>query len=389
MRLLDRFILRNVLAPFLYCFFAFLAIWLVFDLSDNGQDFLEAKVSLGRIGYYYFTQFPQIIVLSLPISLLLALLYGLGRMSRTNEITAMLTAGIGVVRVLLPLVGLGLAVTAASLLLNYRMAPHSEAVKERVFDQMIKGEDRAVELKAHLYRDRVARRTWFIGKFTLDTASFKGLHIMQQDAGNQVTTKYYARRASYDPATKTWALRDGKTVRFDDAGRITAQEKWGDLRFSGWPETPERIASSVMNPQMMSVQELENYLRINADLPALQLAQYETQWHYRWALPVQNLLAVLLAAPLAMVFSRRGIMTGVATAIALFSGMTFLSFLFLALGKGARIPPAAAAWVPVGIFLTVGCLLVFFKATNREFRLWPSRSIAATPSPRRRQLASA
>ncbi len=389
MRLLDRFILRSVLAPFLYCFFAFLAIWLVFDLSDNGQDFLEAKVSLARIGYYYFTQFPQIIVMSLPISLLLALLYGIGRMSRTNEIIAMLTAGVGVVRVLLPLVGLGLIVTTASLLLNYRMAPHSEAVKERVFDQMIKGEDKAIELKAHLYRDRRALRTWFIGKFTLDTAAFKKLHIMQQDEASKVVAKYYARRASYDPAAKTWELRDGKTVNFNEEGRITTQEKWEVRRFTGWPETPDRIASSVRKPPSMSVEELRTYLEINADLPALQLARYRTQLQYRWALPFQNLLAVFIAGPLAMVFSRRGIMTGVASAIALFASMTFISFLFLALGKGSRLSAEAAAWAPVGLFLLAGLALVFFKAANREFRLWPARSVASTPSARRPQLAGA
>lgn len=389
MRLLDRFILRSVLAPFLYCFFAFLAIWLVFDLSDNGQDFLEAKVSPARIGYYYFTQFPQIIVMSLPISLLLALLYGVGRMSRTNEVIAMLTAGVGVVRVLLPLIGLGVIVTLASLLLNYRMAPHSEAVKERVFDQMIKGEDKAIELKAHLYRDRVALRTWFIGKFTLDTAAFKKLHIMQQDGKSNVVAKYYARRASYDPATKIWELRDGRTVNFTEAGRISDQEKWDVKQFSGWPETPDRIASSVMNSQSMSVEELQTYLQINADLPEQQLAQYRTQLQYRWALPFQNLLAVFIGAPLGMVFSRRGIMTGVASAIATFASMIFISYLFLALGKGYRLPAEAAAWSPVGLTLLIGLALLFFKATNREFRLWPARSIAATPSARRAQLASA
>ena len=42
------------------------------------------------IAKYYFTQVPQILVILLPVALLLALLFCLGRMSRSNEIVSML-----------------------------------------------------------------------------------------------------------------------------------------------------------------------------------------------------------------------------------------------------------------------------------------------------------
>src|SRR5882672_10225943 len=100
MKLLDRYLLRNFLEPFFLCFFGFLAIWLVFDLGDNGQDFIDAHASFKQIGIYYFTQLPQIIMVSLPVGLLLALIFCLSRMSRTNELISMLTAGRSVGRIL-------------------------------------------------------------------------------------------------------------------------------------------------------------------------------------------------------------------------------------------------------------------------------------------------
>ena len=103
MRLLDRYVLQNFLIPFFYSTCGFLAIWLVFDLSDKGHDFIEAHVKLKTLAYFYLTQFPQILVICLPVGLLLALLYSLSRMSRSNEIISMLTAGRSVLRVMLPL----------------------------------------------------------------------------------------------------------------------------------------------------------------------------------------------------------------------------------------------------------------------------------------------
>ena len=49
MKLLDRYVLRNFLEPFVICFFGFIAIWLIIDLSDNGPDFLDARASLKQV----------------------------------------------------------------------------------------------------------------------------------------------------------------------------------------------------------------------------------------------------------------------------------------------------------------------------------------------------
>src|SRR6267154_737044 len=112
MNILDRYVLRSFLEPFLMCFAGFVAIWLIIDISDNFNDFLEAHASFKTIFGYYVTQIPTTILMSLPVGLMLALLFSLSRMSRTNELISQLTAGRSVVRVLLPLIAVGVATTA-------------------------------------------------------------------------------------------------------------------------------------------------------------------------------------------------------------------------------------------------------------------------------------
>src|SRR5467141_5126322 len=102
MRLLDRYVIRNFLQVYLYCIAGFISIWLIFDISDSISSFLDEHMSLGRILEYYGTQIPQILVILLPVSLLLALLFVLGRMSRANELVSMRTAGTGLIRDLTP-----------------------------------------------------------------------------------------------------------------------------------------------------------------------------------------------------------------------------------------------------------------------------------------------
>src|SRR2546430_16376381 len=94
MKLLDRYVIRNFLQVYLYCIAGFISIWLIFDVSDNISTFIDEHVGLLLVGRYYATQIPQVLIILLPVSLLLSLLFALGRMSRSNEIVSMLTAGV-------------------------------------------------------------------------------------------------------------------------------------------------------------------------------------------------------------------------------------------------------------------------------------------------------
>src|SRR3979490_643136 len=119
MRHLDRYVVRNFLQAYFYCIAGFVSIWFIFDVSDNISTFLDQRISRTLILQYYLTQIPQILVILLPVALLLALLFSLGRMSRSNEIVSMLTSGVSLPRILAPLLFIGLLTTAASTALNY------------------------------------------------------------------------------------------------------------------------------------------------------------------------------------------------------------------------------------------------------------------------------
>src|SRR5260221_10798501 len=85
MRILDRYVLRSFLEPFLLCFAGFLGILIIFDLFDNSNDFIAGKSRIVLIGVYYAHQLPHFILLCMPVGVLLALLYSLSKLSRSNE----------------------------------------------------------------------------------------------------------------------------------------------------------------------------------------------------------------------------------------------------------------------------------------------------------------
>ena len=366
MRLLDRYIIRNFLQPYVYCILGFLSIWLIFDISDNSSTIFAERAPFLLVVKFYWTQIPQVMVILLPVSLLLALLFALGRMSRANEIVSMLTAGVSVPRLVLPLLFIGLLTTGVTFALNYSLAAHAEVARKDFLDQVIRGGPRDVVISGQVFRNRTDDRTWYISRFRPSTNAFSGVQIVQQDVEGSIVRNYIATNAFYEPATKSWRLEMVKVVNYDAQGNITDDKLVRSLTIPDWSETPYRLSSANVRPEFLGISELREYLHFNADFPETLLAPFRTQLQYRWALPWTCFIVAIMATPLGIGFSRRGILSSVAAAIGLVFTMNFLTHLFLALGEGDRVSPFIAAWTPNLIFLVVGLYLLHLRATNRE-----------------------
>ena len=366
MSILDRYVLKKFLVPFAYCFLGFVGIWFIFDLADNLQDFIQGQATFEVLLGYYASQVPEIIVIALPLGTLLALLYSLSAMSRANEIISMLGAGRSVFRILIPLMLVGVVLAGVNAFFNYESAPQATGMKKTVVGDIKRGRKKERAISGHLFKNREDHRVWFASRLSLEKGTMEDLQIVQQDADGHIRKQWYASHASFDAATSTWILKNARHIEMLPNGDISKTEMLDRMTIEGFSETPWRVASSRMNADYLSVPELRDYLNYNSDFPESRLAPYRTHLYYRWALPTVCFLVVFVAAPCGIVYSRRGVLGGVALAITLFFGLVLASSLFIALGKGGRIPPFVAAWGPMIAFFAAGLYLLWMRSTNRD-----------------------
>src|ERR1700757_3668859 len=378
MRLLDRYVIRNFVQVYFYCIAGFISFCSSFDVSDNISTFIDEHIGLLLVVRYYATQIPQVLIILLPVSLLLSLLFALGRMSRANEIVSMLTAGVSLPRVLLPLIGIGLLTVAATMALNYSLGPHAEMAPKKFLSEPQSRPGRYIQ--GQIFRNRTDLRTWFIQNFLPRTTTFNNVQVLQQDANDNIVTNYVASRASYSPKARTWDLENVRVAHYDPTGNITKEEFFPTLKIEHWSETPFRLGSANERAEFLSLPELREYLRFNSDFPATLLAPFRTHLQYRLALPWTCFVVVCIAAPLGIGYSRRGVLSSVAAAGFLLFFMNFFFHLFFSLGEGYRVPAWIAAWTPNILFMAIGLYLLYLRASNREppsFRLFTARRIVA------------
>ena len=133
MRLLDRYLLRELLIPLGYCLGGFLIFWISFDLFNMLDDFQKDKLNALEIAQYYLLQIPGMLgEIVIPVSLLLALLYALTNHARHHELTAMRAAGVSLWRLCAPYWTVGLLFSLCLYLLNEHWAPRSAELAEQV-----------------------------------------------------------------------------------------------------------------------------------------------------------------------------------------------------------------------------------------------------------------
>lgn len=368
---LDRYIARQFAGIFGVCICALLTIWLLMDLSDKIGDFRKSGHFVQTALTFYGARSPAVLLLLLPYSLLLALLYSLGKLSGNREVIAMVQAGRSVIRITVPLIIAGILFSLLSLGLNYHWAPYAEGRQDEILATAT-GEQ-AAKAKKVLFRDPTNRRLWMIGAFPPDYqfgAPLQNVEITTTRADQTLESRLTAASATWDRDTHRWTFLDPVIGTYQPGQPAVYSTSTEPLTVDNWTETPWQLIKPGLSAAHLGLPDLCGWLKTNtANGTFADPAPYQTQWHYRWALPFTCLVTVLLATPLAVHFARRGPGGGVFLAVVLSALMLLFSSISLALGEAGIIRPLHAAWLPNLAFALLGLYLFRRRITGQPIYL--------------------
>ena len=114
MRILDRYVIREVLWPFVIGLMVFTFMLIIPFLIEYAESFISKGVPLLVVARVMATLLPATLSLTIPMSLLLGLLVGFGRLSADREFVAMQACGVSLMRLMRPVGVLSLLTWAAT-----------------------------------------------------------------------------------------------------------------------------------------------------------------------------------------------------------------------------------------------------------------------------------
>jgi len=349
--LLDRYIWRQLGGLFLFgvaIFTLFLMVNHLFFLTrlvlQEGATFLVALEML-------FYRLPYFLTFSFPMAMLLAALMAVSRLSDGQEITAMRTAGISLMRIASSVAIAGALVTLGTWVVNESIVPPAEDQYELAFARVAGRPQQTIDRVLFRESQDGVESVYFVRRFIATAERMEGVTV-EQFEGGKLRRVIDAPRAQY--LDGRWEFRDGTMYLF--TGSTTIESRFARMGV-GLRRTPREIAIPQKPTTDMSVRELLAYIHI-LQRSGENVTRYVVELHSKIAVPASAFLFAILAVPLGLRPHRSGPSIGLGLTILILVGYYILISITLTLGQSGRLHPILAAWLPNLTLMAAAVLLV-------------------------------
>lgn len=359
MSLIDRYILKLFLLYLVAGILVFVTLFLTVDVMQFALKNAEAGTSALLRYYAYYT--PSMIYQLVPVACLMATLFTLSTLNRTNELTALFSMGLSLRRIVMPIL---ISVAVVSVL--------SFGVGDQLLPRLIQKKNYVeyVEIKKRpgLYSTVKTNKIWFrtenilfnIKSLEPQSATAQGITLYYFDPNWDLTQLIAANHV--DMKGNMWELKDGLVTLFavESSFPLTRSFKSKTISMN---EDLRDIQSTTNSSDQMSMRELNRFIDRNKEA-GLDTLNYEVDYHKKFGFAFAALVMSLMGIPFSVGGSRSGGTfknVGICLALAFLYWVAYSSG--LTLGKHGVVPPIVAAWGPN--LLTASGAIFFMRRLKR------------------------
>ncbi|WP_366934358.1 LptF/LptG family permease [Selenomonas sp.] len=356
-RILDKYIFREVVLTFIFGIFAFSTVFIgsgtLFRIAKYITDYGASITSVIKVFVY---SLPGVVMWTFPMSMLLASLLTFGRLSSSSEITAMKSCGIGFFRIAAPAILLGFFVSIGAIWFNEYVVPWGNSAYRNVVFYEIQGRN-GLESQDHVIlkdiQDGKIQRLLYARRYDADTETLQGLTL--QEFGDDGKVKHVENADYAEYGEKQWTMHNG--MIYD----IAEGESEHSMRFNTQVlpinASPKQIVREQKDPEELTMKELKAQIEI-MKTQYVNTNKLETELYQRITVPLASLIFALVGVPLGLQPTRNSSSAGFAISIVIIFIYYALMTMANALGRSGALAPALAVWIPNLVGLIAGLYLV-------------------------------
>lgn len=358
MKLTNRYVLREILAPTAVAFAIYTGFMLIRGLVQFSDLLLQSTRPLHDTGLVIAFSSPHIVVLTLPIAFLLGILVGIGRLSQDSELIALRAAGVDLFGLYRPIAVLAVLFTLATGLVMTVVLPRTNPI---FYGMRLQLSTYGItqKIQPEIFSPEFSGRRIFVESASPDRKTLEGLILSDRSNPSDGERLTIARRGALELEENEGRL----WLRLDDAvTHHTAPDARGYDRASYRTQRillddtnpKERFAKTRPDKQLreMTLRELRDRARTtrNPELGRLSWVEF----HKKFSFPAACLVFGLVGLPLGVVNRRGGRAAGFAVSTAIVLGYYFLYAWGEARAVKGAVPPWLAMWLPNFLLVALG-----------------------------------
>ena len=363
MKILRNYFLKEFIGPlFLTLGVLSFVMVLVGNLKKIADLVINKGVDIYSVSKLFLLMTPYIVTYALPISVLVAVLMALGRLSSDNEIVAIRTSGINLFSLILPLLILGMALSLALVIFNDRAASYAHYVYRKTLIEVgIKHPTAAFE--EGVFINSFQKYILFIYHVDQKKNKISNVRIYEPQPDNKPTRIIVAKSGEFiavpEKHTVKLKLMDGTSDEPDPENptnfyKLNFKTYFMNLNLSE-AQGKGRIEKK---PKDMSIAELRNEV-VKLKNEGINPAPLITEINEKITLAFSCFVFILLGSPLGIITRRRekSINLGIAMLIIAVYYPFFIGCEALAIQ--GHLDPAIAMWLPNITFGIIGAILTY------------------------------
>ncbi|MBI4398457.1 MAG: LptF/LptG family permease [Candidatus Omnitrophica bacterium] len=357
MKILDRYIIRELVVPIIFCSISLIMLFLIADIFDNLSDMLKNKTSLKYILQYYLNLVPLGFTQTIPWATLLGTVYLLTQLNRNNELLAMKANGLSIESIMVPILFVGLVLGITTFVVNDRIVPATYLAAKNILESQI---ERNISKKQGLILYDVTyfspdNELFYIQSFEAKNNLAKNMNVVFFSPEKKMERKLSAKEAEYRDGI--WKLKRVTAYEMSAQGRIVGEPLYlAERDFNEVRVTPKDLIEASRESVFLSYKELKNQIE-KLKKHQLHLHAEEVELHNKLASPWQNLIMILIAVPLlSVVAKRKQFAMNILICLGVVLTFHITTAVAQALGKSGTLLPPLAAWLAILVFATITVL---------------------------------
>jgi lipopolysaccharide export system permease protein len=388
MKILDRYIARELIGPFLFGVAAFTLIFISGQYLFKLTTMVARGASLVDVTELLALRMVPLAILTFPMATLLATLLSFGRLSGDMEVVALMAGGVSFMRIAAPAFSMGLIVSAFGLFANeFIVPPAGRAAKqtETRIGQLLANTNPDVAAPSNGrsfivpdYENGELARLVVAGSFNFAARRMDHVTYLQYEGKTPETRRVWvmveAQHAIWNPEQKDkWVFENGYARWFGGMSSGAASSSSTTYHYKGpfqklsflLNKTPQQIVAEGRDPEEMSFRELQLYvtnLREQGSSSST-LRQYTVDLYNKLSIPFSSMVFALIGAPLGLRRLRGGAAVGLGLSILIIFCYYVVWHGASVLGGNGQLPPVFASWLANLVGLGVGGALVW-RAAN-------------------------
>lgn len=354
---LDRYFIRQFLLAAFFALLAFIILFVVIDMMENLDDFLDRHATISIIALYYFYFIPEIIKLMIPVAMLLSALFVTSRFSAHNELTALKSGGISLYRFMLPVLILALMVSVLSVYVNGWIVPYANQKKFEIARVYFQKNIEYVS-KSNIFIQDSRTRILSIGMFDDHRNAAQRVSVQDFDPDDitKLVARFDAQQMQWDTTTQSWTLMNCIVRRFGQSSehlQTFATLNIGPLNFS-----PEDIRKKQEKPEEMDYTDLKNFVE-NQQRAGHDVSRWLVDLYGKISFPFASVIVVMFGIPFSSIKRRSG--PGVEVGIAIAVCFLYMALLQIgqAFGYNGDLHPILTAWLANIVFFAAAMVTLW------------------------------